>query len=89
MDEHKVCLQCKILEAFKKWKYCMENIYPPSEENFLKFLIKISTNTIKDNFIHLRVNMGNHPNQRQITASAETSSLLNVWCIMIYASSTI
>ena len=50
-------------EAFHKFQYLMDNISSPSEDNMLVALVSLYVNTLKDAFVHPRVNMGGLPNQ--------------------------
>ena len=65
-------LQQERHEDFQKLQDSMYSLlsYPYEVSMFIK-LVNLSSNTIKDNFSHLRVNIGGVPNQRRETSFRE------------------
>ena len=57
----------------------MDNIFPyPYKETMFIALVYLSSNTLKDTFVHLRGNMGNLRNYRRTTVSMAIIRRLNV-----------
>ena len=63
----------------------MYNILYPYEQTIIVNFVYLSYNTLNDTFSHLRVNLGDLPNQIIPAVAMDIIQRLNVWCLDNYS----